>query len=264
MIIDFDEDDWLLPLERALGDIITPQLRSKLQQGTFRYMEDALELFENFGSHEAAVRLTLDWVKANTVRVFHGTRLTSPEAIAMKADGMRPLDIRQRIKWLRERFPEIDQALSKEDVEAALRKGDLMCRDKQVHAAISSKEMLSGYDYLGRGSEFDRRLLEYAGRADLVPLLTSRGTPRLVKLLFPGKEALAHMHFFFPMEQTMERNGGYPIFVRELLTHLVWRIHDPNETRPPEDLCLHIRQPVVGAYVEDVVEYLGFKVPEDV
>lgn len=87
-------------------------------------------------------------------------------------------------------------------------------RENQVHAAISKLEMLKGYDYLFKGAEFDRRLLECAGLEDMVALLTSRGKPRLVKLIFPGDEALHHMHFF-PMEQS-RRDNGYPNLVKEM------------------------------------------------
>ncbi|WP_164736851.1 hypothetical protein [Rhizobium phaseoli] len=40
--------------------------------------------------------------------------------------------------------------------------GLLEGRESQVHAAISYNEMIKGYDYLFKGAEFDRRLLEYA------------------------------------------------------------------------------------------------------
>ncbi|MBL3684761.1 hypothetical protein F2981_21700 (plasmid) [Sinorhizobium meliloti] len=85
-------------------------------------------------------------------------------------------------------------------------------------------EMLKGYDYLFKGAEFDRRLLEYAGLEELVYLLTSRG--KLVSSSgFPGREALHHMHFF-PMDQCPPDNG-YPNLVMEMLAGVRWQLHQP-------------------------------------
>ncbi|RUM16865.1 hypothetical protein EFD56_21355 [Rhizobium phaseoli] len=87
----------------------------------------------------------------------------------------------------------------------------------------------------------------------LVDLLTARGKPRLVKLVFPGDEALDHMHFF-PMEQC-RRDNGYPNLVREMLEEYVWQLHQPASKRNSVDACLHIKTGVPGSYVEEILEF---------
>ncbi|MGO6736505.1 hypothetical protein ACCS71_14235 [Rhizobium ruizarguesonis] len=253
MIIDFDRNDWMRPLEVALGHLVNPSIKDMLRRSTFEYTDDALKAFAAATDIEAVIDRTVEWIGENRVRAYHGTRLTDVEAAALSTTGLRPLNISERMQWIRNEFPVIDQALTPERTQKAMHEGLLEGRENQVHAAISHNEMLRGYDYLFKGAEFDRRLLEYAGLEEMVDLLTSRGKPRLVKLLFPGAEALHHMHFF-TMEQC-RRDNGYPNLVREMLEEFVWQVHEPSSSRQSVDACLHIRTAVPGAYVEKVEEF---------
>ncbi|MGR9128882.1 hypothetical protein ACVITL_001815 [Rhizobium pisi] len=253
MIIDFDSNDWMDPLEVALGHLVSPSIKDMLRRSTFEYTDDALKAFAAATDIEAVIDRTVEWIGENQVRAYHGTRLTDVEAAALSTTGLRPLNISERVQWIRNEFPVIDQALTPELTEKAMQEGLLEGRKNQVHAAISYNEMLKGYDYLFKGAEFDRRLLEYAGLEEMVDLLTARGKPRLVKLVFPGDEALVHMHFF-PMEQTRQDNG-YPILVREMLEEYVWQLHQPASKRNSVDACLHIKKAVSGNHVEAVEEF---------
>lgn len=253
MIIDFDSNDWMEPLELALGPLVKSGMKDMLLHSTFEYMDDALKAFAAATNIDAVIDGTVAWIGENQVRVFHGTRLTDNEAAALSTTGLRPLDISKRVQWIRDEFPEIDRALTPELVQKAMSEGMLEHRANQVHAAISKKKMLKGYDYLVKGSEFDRRLLEYAGLEEMVGLLTSRGKPRLANLIFPGEEALNHMHFF-PMEQC-RRDSGYPNLVREMLEEYVWQLHQPASKRQSVDACLLIKTAVPGSYIEEVLEF---------
>lgn len=251
LIIDFDADEWMPDLEEALGDLLPPDIVSKLRERGFQYKEDALDALEQETDIEAVIDTTLEWIRSNRVRIFHGTRLTDEEAETIQGTGMRPLAVADRVAWLRATIPGLRHVLADEFVRNSIGKGGLEHRENQFHAAISLKELLTGYDYLFLGSEFDRRLLEFAGRDDLVPLLTSRGKPRVIKIVIPGGEALDAMHPFFPIEFTRE-NDRYPNFVRDLLKEYAWMLSKPAYKRGGVDSCLLFRRPIPGEHIESV------------
>jgi hypothetical protein len=252
IIIDFDTNDWMPSLEAALGDLIPKDLKARIVASNFSFQEDALAALEASANVEAIIDATLTWVAANQVRIFHGTRLTDAEATLLRQMGMQPLVLQKRIEWLRAAVPEMADVLTDEIVDSAVAEGFLEYRENQVHAAISFKLMQRGYDYMLKGSEFDRRLLEYAGREDLVPILTSRGRARLIKIVVTGQEALDAMHPIFSVED-VRRNDRYPNFVRELLTEYLWVLCHPGRQRHGVDACLMFKRPIPGSQIEDVV-----------
>ena len=251
MIIDFDSNDWMAPLGEALRDSVPKSARKPLPSARITYYEEALDALVEDASLTRVVDQVLDWIRAGSLRAYHGTRLTDEEARLMRRDGLRPLSITDRIQWLRSTFEELREPLTEEVVAAAMGAGQLQYRENQVHAAISRGEMFAGYNYLLEGSEFDRRLLEYGGHPELVDVLMSRGTPRLVKLVIPGDEALEAMHPYFPIDYVRAQDG-YPNLVRELLRAWAWEHYRPGEPRFRVDACLMFRKAVPGAYVEDV------------
>lgn len=252
MIIDFDSNDWMAPLGDALRNSVPQGRRDALPAAQIRYTDDALDILVDETSASRVVDTTLAWIRSNSLRVFHGTRLTDEEAEAMKTDGMRPLSVDGRIDWLRHTFPQLAAILTEDFVSKAMDAGQMRYRDSQVHAAISRREMFSGYDYLQEGSEFDRRLLEWGGRPDLVATLKSRGRPRLVSLVVPGDEALAAMHPIFSIDD-VRTNDTYPNLVRQLLQAWAWELHRPGAPREGVDACLMFKAAVPGEFVEDII-----------
>ncbi len=252
LIIDFDNDNWISELDIVLGDLVPSGIKSNLKKQDFEYKEEALDALEEATDIEDVIDATLNWIRNNHVRIFHGTRLTDDEAERLLETGMRPLAVADRVEWLRAAFPELNDVLTDEFVRHSISKGSLQYREGQVHAAISLKELTGGYDYLFLGSEFDRRLLEYAGRGDLVPLLTSRGKPRVIKIVISGDEALDAMHPFFPLEFTRE-NERYPNLVRDLLKEYAWMLSKPHYRRVGVDSCLLFKRPIPGHQIEAVV-----------
>lgn len=250
-IIDFDDHDWMPVLKAELGELLSADLGSKLSKPGLEYKEDALEVLERETSIEAVIDSTLNWIRNSKVRVFHGTRLTDDEVENVQASGMRPLEVSARVEWLRQTFPELRSVLTDDFVSHALSKGSMEHRGNQLHAAISLKELQNGYDYLFLGSEFDRRLFEHADRADLVPVLTRRGKPRVIKMVVEGDEALEAMHPFFPIEFTRE-NDRYPNFVRDLLKEFAWMLTTPLYQRVGVDSCLLFRQGIPGHQIEAI------------
>ncbi|WP_095204518.1 hypothetical protein [Mesorhizobium carmichaelinearum] len=251
MNIDFDSNDWMAQLGEALRCSVPESARLSLPSASVTYYEEALDALIDDASLSQVVDDVLDWIRANSLQVYHGTRLTDEEARLLKRDGLRPLSIGDRIGWLRSTFPDLRDTLTEAVVTAAMHKGQLRHRENQVHAAILRAEMLRGYDYLFEGSEFDRRLLQFGGHPELVNVLRSRGESRLVRLVIPGDEALDAMHPFFPIDWVRAQDG-YPNLVRELLRAWAYEIHRPGEPRFGVDACLMFRKALPGAYVEDV------------
>lgn len=251
-IIDFDSNDWMASLSDAVLNSVPQERRAALPTAQVSYTDDALDFLVDRTSASRIVDDTLAWIRSNSVRVYHGTRLTDEEAEAMKRDGMRPLSVDGRIDWLRTTFPQLAPILTQDFVSKAMDAGQMRYRESQVHAAISRREMFAGYDYLKEGSEFDRRLLEWGGRPDLVATLKSRGRPRLVSLVVPGDEALAAMHPYFSVDD-VRATDTYPNLVRELLRAWAWELHRPGGQREGVDACLMFRAAVPGEFVEDVV-----------
>lgn len=252
-IIDFDTNDWMPSLEAALGNLVPSDLRSRIASTDFNFQEDALAALEASTDIDAIIDATLAWIETCHVRIYHGTRLTDDDANRVKQIGLKPLVVEERVAWLRAAVPELSDILTVELVENAIAEGSLSYRGNQVHAAISLKLMNEGYDYLLKGSEFDRRLLEYAGREDLVPVLTSRGSARLVKIVVTGREALEGMHPIFTIADVrmMER---YPNFVRELLSEYLWALCHPDSDRHGIDACLMFKRSIPGSQIEDIVK----------
>ena len=253
IVIDFDTNDWMPSLEAALGDLIPRDLRSKIAATDFNFQEDALAALEASADIDTIIDATLAWIETCHVRIYHGTRLTDDDADRVKQIGLKPLVVEERVAWLRAAVPELSDILTVELVENAIAEGSLSYRGNQVHAAISLKLMNAGYDYLLKGSEFDRRLLEYAGREDLVSVLTSRGSARLVKIVVTGREALEGMHPIFTITDVrmMER---YPNFVRELLSEYLWALCHPDRDRHGVDACLMFKRSIPGSQIEDIVK----------
>jgi hypothetical protein len=251
MIIDFDTNDWLPFLHSALEAVVSETAKAVLRRSTFEYRDEALRRLVELVDREALVDLTLTWLRGNHVRAYHGTRLTDDEVGSIEASGLQPLDHEARIARLRKCLPGFDQVLTDDWVANAMAAGSLVHRQGQVHAAISRHEMLSGYDYLFEGSEFDRRLLEYGGRPDLVEVLTTRGKPRLIKIVLTGDEALEGMHPFFPLDFTRE-NDGYPNLVRQLLEVYAWYLHDPTAKRLGLDACFFYKRALGPEKIEGI------------
>lgn len=252
MIIDYDTTDWMPSLEAALGDLIPTDVRSRIAAAEFGFQEDALAALEESTDIEAVIDATLSWIEASDVRIYHGTRLTDAEVTVLPKTGMQPLVLDKRIDWLRTAVPELSDILTADLVAKAIAEGFLNYRENQVHAAISRKLMDRGYDYLLKGSEFDRRLLECAGREDLVPILTNRGRARLIKIVVTGREALEAMHPIYTIED-VRRTDRYPNFVRELLSEYLWALCHPDRERHGVDACLMFRRGIPGSQIEDIV-----------
>ncbi|RUM16866.1 hypothetical protein EFD56_21360 [Rhizobium phaseoli] len=76
MIIDFDSNDWMEPLDVALGPLVNSAMKDMLLRSTFEYTDDALKAFAGATNIDAVIDRTVDWIGENRVRAYHGTRLT--------------------------------------------------------------------------------------------------------------------------------------------------------------------------------------------
>jgi hypothetical protein len=216
------------------------------------FVEDAREILCGASSDvDALIDRSLDWIKASDVLAFHGTRLNDEEADDLRLSGLRALDIEERIEWLFRIAPDIAQALQREKAFALAHSHAMGNRGGQVHLAISKQFSKLGYDYHREGSEFDRRLLQFAGLDHLLPQVTQRGRPWLITVRLSGEQALQGMHPIFPIEFTRE-NDRYPNLVRQLLDELAWNIYRPDSPRPAIDACFMFRTSLPGSSVEAI------------
>lgn len=250
VIIDFDQNDWMPSLDEVLRNLVTPSAKESLRQASFDYIENARDALIALSDGDAVIDAFLAWIRSNELRVYHGSRLTDNDVQDVLSEGLRPLNIGDRLKWLRSEFPEIDGAISPAEADEVIRREMLSVRENQVHASLSRQAVLTEYEYLD-GSEFDRRFLQWAGHSDLVELLKQRGKSRLVTLKVPGDEALTAMHPIFPIEHLREK-GEYPNLVEELLSEYAWHLHDPTSERETVDSCLMFLRPVPSDWIESV------------
>lgn len=141
--VDGNRERWVgaMSAEEALGSLVRGGIKDMLRHSEFEYTDDALKAFAAATDIEQVIDRSIAWIGANQVRAFHGTRLSTAEADAMRASGLRPLDIDDRIGWVRAQFPIIDKALTPDLVEKAMIEDSLEHRGNQVHAAISRREM---------------------------------------------------------------------------------------------------------------------------
>ncbi|MER8639328.1 hypothetical protein [Mesorhizobium sp. M1227] len=250
--IDFDADTWMMPLRKELGDLLPNDIEAVLRSAAPKFVEDARDILYRASSDpETLIDRSIDWVKGSDVLAFHGTRLTDIEANKLWQSGLRALDIQDRIDWIFRTVPDLADALAQHEAIKLAHSHSMGNRGGQVHLAISRQFTQLGYDYHREGSEFDRRLLQFAGLDHLLPQLTQRGRSWLVSIRLSGGQALDGMHPFFPIEYTRE-NDRYPNLVRELLEELAWQMHRPGSPRRPIDSCFMLRASLPGSSVEAV------------
>lgn len=248
-IIDFDTNDWMLPLKGELGSLLPQNIGSVLRDSKPEFVEDARDVLCDAASDpEALIDRTVEWIKASDVWAFHGTRLTSSEAEELRRAGLQTLDIEQRIDRLFAIAPDIAAALSRDKALGIARSHSMGNRAGQVHLAISRQFTKLGYEYHREGSEFDRRLLQAAGLETLLPQVTRRGQSWLVSVRLSGEQALDGMHPFFPIDY-MRENERYPNLVRQLLEEFAWNIYRPDSPRYPIDACFMFRTSISGSAV---------------
>lgn len=197
-MFDFDEiNDWGPNLQSALTEVVPTGASERITETEPEYIEDARDsLLDLVGDRQALVAAVIDWIEAQSVSAYHGSRLTSQEALQICRDGLRVLRSFDR-------EPRLRTALSQHPCWPGVepRLGEVLNqfgpeeyggrREGQVHATLSRAGLVRGFNhYLTHGSEFDQRVAHELLGKEGVDLLAAYGTPTVFHLQIPGLEAM--------------------------------------------------------------------------
>lgn len=252
LIIDFDTHNWVKSLDTAIGHLLDEKVLQAIRTTNFRYREDPLEKITELAQNvDDIIDESIKWLIAQNVRIFHGTRFTDEEVEAVKKHGLQPLNKEARIDWLLTTIPEIGHSLPRQTAIDLAYQHSMGKREGEIHAALSRGLMFSGYDYLFNGSEFDRRLLQFANLHELLPLLTQRGKPRLVNIVLSGERVLNSAHPYFTIEDVRSVDR-FPNLILEFLTEYAWQIYSPNSSCSQYDSCFLFREELDASCIEGI------------
>lgn len=195
---DFDRiESWGPLLEAAIDDVVPNNVREVLNAAQPEYLEDARDILLQLVNRETLVDHVSTWIKARPVFGYHGTRVTEAERVSIQRDGLLPLVAASRAGRLKRSLSKHpDWPVVEKNFDAAIELYGARefggRREGQVHLTVSRAGLQHGFNYyLRQGSEFDwhvsRHLLGEEGQA----LVSSDGTPTLIKARVPGDVALA-------------------------------------------------------------------------
>lgn len=169
---------------------------AKIRVQTPEYIEDAAEILHGLTSRAALHDSVTAWIKRQSVRGYHGTRLTLEECHAMLSEGLRPLLAQDRALRLRRslsshpRWDEVEGQLT-EALELFGAKAYAGRRERQVHLTVSRGGLVEGFNhYLRQGSEFDWHVAHHLLGEEGQALVSADGNGLLVSVLIPGETAL--------------------------------------------------------------------------
>jgi len=231
-MIDYDDIDvWGSCLSEALVDVVTPFARASVASSNPTYIEDARDHLFSVADREQIIAATLEWLKANTIAAYHGTRLTDMDVASIGRVGLVPLVATARKARLsralgRHRdWPKVEPRL-----DTALReygsgnKGGR--REGQVHLTLSRAGLVHGFNhYLLQGSEFDQHVAHSLLGKEGQDLLSNDGAPFVIQVELDGEQALVGAHPHFSIEDLM-RMGEVPNVVREFIEAWSYRLFD--------------------------------------
>lgn len=226
MDIDVDQTGvWVPALRHYLADLLPSELEANLTAARPEYLSDASEVVLAGPNREAIISRCADWVRANCVIAYHGTRLDDAEQASVRSLGLRRLDAEARADLLARRLSRHpDWQSGKHRFAHLIREisaGKFGNREGQVHLTLSRNGLLHSFNhYLVEGSEFEghvaRQLFGMAGQK----LLQTGRRPTLVKVVMPGAIALAAANpFGWPKP--------LPNLIRELLNTWSYCQFDP-------------------------------------
>jgi hypothetical protein len=197
-MFDFDSVGiWGTSLAQHLSAVVTRDAGSLIRLRNPQYMEDAVDvLFAELCDRRDFVRAVSEWLKAQTVAAYHGSRLEDPDVEDIRQQGLLTLTAANRKPYLTKklgshrRWEEIHSRIDGvlECLGPSNRAGT---REGSVHATISRGALLNGFNhYLTHGSEFDQHAASMLVGEDYKEVLAQYGKPRLVTLAVPGSIAL--------------------------------------------------------------------------
>jgi hypothetical protein len=196
-IFDFDQiEAWGPRLRNRLAPLLSADPGATIFARTPDYIEDAADILYGLTSRAALNESVAAWIKGQSVRGYHGTRLTLEERDAVLRDGLRPLLAQDRALRLRRslsahpRWAEVECQLT-EALQLFGANNYAGRREGQVHLTVSRSGLVEGFNhYLRQGSEFDWHVAHHLLGEEGQALVSADGDGLLVSVLVPGETAL--------------------------------------------------------------------------
>jgi hypothetical protein len=192
------------------------------------FIENAAEIFfsEVFPDRSSFYSAIADWLEAQTVAAYHGSRLDDADITSISQRGLAVLSAESRRQCLRKKLSN-HPLWSEDKLDAVLQQlgpgGWAGRREGQVHATISRVGLMNGFKhYLTHGSEFDQHVVSLLFGAKDTEILRRYGMPILVRLAIPGEQAFAAANPY----GVSQENG--PNLVREIVQVWTCWLADPT------------------------------------
>lgn len=233
-MIDYDDiDTWHPLLCQALIDVVPLSARASVAASSPRYLEDARQHLLSVADRTRLIAAALDWLKANTLAAYHGTRLVRTEVESIRRDGLLPLVATARKSRIARALARhrnwtnvelrLDAALA---AYGAGNRGGR--REGQVHLTLSRAGLVNGFNhYLCQGSEFDQHVAHFLLGTEGERLLADDGDPVVIQVELTGEQALVGAHPHFSIDEIVQM-GDLPNIVREFLEAWSYRLANPD------------------------------------
>lgn len=204
-IFDFDEiESWGPELRNQLAPLLPVDPGATIRARKPEYIEDAADILYGLTSRAALNDGVTAWIKGQSVRGYHGTRLTMEEREAILREGLRPLVAQDRALRLRRslsphpRWAEVEGQLP-EALQLFGAKAYAGRRERQVHLTVSRGGLVESFNhYLRQGSEFDWHVAHHLLGDEGQALVSADGEGLLISVLVPGETALDACNPFGP------------------------------------------------------------------
>lgn len=200
-IIDYDDiNEWSPWMEKIVSEIASNRLLDKLRQSKPEFIEDARDFLVDAIGRKKLVQHLDQSLQNFSVRVFHGTRVTTAELESIKHNGLRSLRLTSRRESLAKAFeiypdwqsiePHLDEQIHRFGV--GWQNGGAGKReDGSVHVCLSRAGLLYGCNhYLKHGAEVDQHIAQalFPGRSGL-DLLARARAPKIISFTAPYGDA---------------------------------------------------------------------------
>lgn len=233
-MVDFDDiDDW----EPGLSAVLSPHLQDSvgpmLQTAAPEYVEDARDLLFDVTDRDAIIDATLTWIRSVKIAGYHGSRLVDEEIVAIRAEGLIPLNAesrRHRLIRALSAHPtwnnvagQLDATINDHGTGGAAGR-----REGQVHLTLSRAGLTGCFNhYLTHGSEFDQHVAYALLGENGKQLLACDGKPTVIQVAVPGSLALEAAHPHFGIDD-MRAKGDVPNLVDQFLEVWSYRLAYPG------------------------------------
>lgn len=230
--VDFDTNHlWVPLLTDAVGSLLSDSAKAELEAEKPQFVEDALRVLFSCTNRYEIIHRTLEWIRANRIAGYHGTRLLECEVASIRSNGLRPLEARARRNRLVRALSfhpswdvqALDSALQEygEGNKAGVREG-------QASLTVSRSGLLHGFNhYLAYGSEFDQQVAQALLDDDGMELLRADGETRIIQFSVPGSDALNAANPYRSIDRCL-RQGEPPNLLEDFLKAWSYTLAHPD------------------------------------